>query len=151
MSRVSRKDTGPERTVASFLRKNKLHFRRNVKSLPGSPDIVLIEHSAAIFVHGCFWHGHKNCKFAKRPSSNKSYWDKKIDENITRDKKKSRELRNLGWRVFTVWQCQINNNLKAEKRLSHLSRQLIAQPPVKESRSVILLHKPQLDRKDTSQ
>jgi DNA mismatch endonuclease (patch repair protein) len=125
MSLVSRRDTGPEKVVFSFLRKSKLRIRKNVKTLPGSPDIVLPEFNTAIFVHGCFWHGHKSCKLAKRPSSNKSYWNKKIDENIERDKRKSRELRKLGWRVFTIWQCQINNKQRSEKKLSHLRKQLI--------------------------
>jgi DNA mismatch endonuclease, patch repair protein len=119
MSRVSRRNTSPEKTICSFLRKNKFHFRKNTKALPGSPDIVLTELNTVIFVHGCFWHGHKNCKYAKRPSSNTKYWNKKIDDNIERDKRKARELRRLGWKVLTVWQCQITKRKEQalEKRL----------------------------------
>ena len=124
MSRVSQQDTYPEKIITSFLRKNRLHFRKNVKTLAGSPDVVLPEFNTAIFVHGCFWHGHKSCKLAKRPSSNKSYWYNKIDENIERDKKKARELRKLGWKVLTVWQCQIKNKTKSERLLSSLSKRL---------------------------
>ena len=119
MSHVSRKNTPQERTVSTFFEKNKIHFRRNVRHLPGSPDIVLPDHRTVIFVHGCFWHGHKNCRLSRRPKSNKEYWYKKIDENIERDKKKSRELRKLGWKVFTVWQCQITS-AKSEKTLKRL-------------------------------
>ncbi|MCL4509676.1 MAG: DNA mismatch endonuclease Vsr [Bacteroidetes bacterium] len=119
MSRVSREDTPQERIVYSFLRANRIRFRRNLKRLPGSPDIVLPDHRTVIFVHGCFWHGHKNCRLARRPKTNKEYWYRKIDENIERDKKKSRELRKLGWRVFTVWQCQITS-AKSEKTLKRL-------------------------------
>lgn len=124
MSRVSGRNTSLEKVVFSFLRKNKYRFRKNVKSLPGSPDIVISKHQTVIFVHGCFWHGHNNCKFARRPSSNKSYWYKKIDGNIERDKRKAKELRMLGYRVITVWQCQISNKMKSEKRLSVLLKQL---------------------------
>jgi DNA mismatch endonuclease (patch repair protein) len=124
MSRVSRSNTSLEKTIFSFLRKNKLRLRKNVKTLPGSPDIVLPELQTAIFVHGCFWHGHKKCKLARRPSSNKSYWYKKIDENIERDKRKAKELRKLGYRVITVWQCQIKSKTKSERRLNSLLKQL---------------------------
>jgi len=124
MSRVSQRNTAPEKKVLSFLRENKFHFRKNVKTLPGSPDIVLPEVQTIIFIHGCFWHGHKKCKLAKRPSSNKIYWYKKIDENIERDKRKTKELRKLGWRVLTVWQCQIKSKAKSIRRLNSLTNQL---------------------------
>jgi DNA mismatch endonuclease, patch repair protein len=107
MSRVSQKHTKPEIIVRKFLFANGFRYRLNYKKLPGSPDIVLPKYRAAIFVHGCFWHGHKNCKLARRPSSNKKYWNKKLDENIERDKKKITQLRKLGWNVITVWQCRL--------------------------------------------
>ena len=124
MSRVSRKNTSPERIISSFLRKNKIHFKKNVKTLPGSPDIVIPKFQIAIFVNGCFWHGHKNCKYARRPSSNKKYWYNKIDENIARDKRKSYQLRKLGWKVLTIWQCQLKTEDKREKTFQRLSRRL---------------------------
>jgi len=126
MSRVSRENTSPEKTIFSFLRKNKFRFRKNVKTLPGSPDIVLTELNIVIFVHGCFWHGHKRCKLAKRPSSNTKYWNKKIDDNIERDKRKSRQLRKLGWKVLTVWQCQLKTEEKKERTFKSLLSHLIA-------------------------
>jgi DNA mismatch endonuclease (patch repair protein) len=124
MSCVSCRNTSPEKTIFSFLRKNQFHFRKNVKTLPGTPDIVLPKLQTIIFVHGCFWHGHKSCKLSRRPTSNRSYWNKKIDENIVRDKRKSRELRKLGWSVLTVWQCQIKSKTKSERRLNSLLKQL---------------------------
>ncbi|MBI3193734.1 MAG: DNA mismatch endonuclease Vsr [Ignavibacteriae bacterium] len=124
MSRVSRRNTSIEKIVFSFLRKNRLHYRSNVKALPGSPDVVLINRRVIIFVHGCFWHGHNNCKLAKIPSTNKNYWDNKINQNIERDKRKINELKILGWKIFIIWQCQINTVDKSIKRLNLLLRQL---------------------------
>jgi DNA mismatch endonuclease (patch repair protein) len=124
MSRVSRRNTSPEKIVTSFLLRNKIRFRKNVKALPGSPDIVIPVNNTIIFVHGCFWHGHRNCRLARRPTSNRSYWYKKIDENIQRDIAKARKLRRLGWRVLTIWQCQINSKQKSEKKLASLKKHL---------------------------
>jgi DNA mismatch endonuclease, patch repair protein len=119
MSRVRGKETKPEILVRKFLFTQGLRYRKNVKSLPGSPDIILPKYKTAIFVHGCFWHGHKNCRLSRRPSSNKNFWNKKLDTNILRDKKKALQLKKLGWRVFTVWQCQVE-----ERRLERLSRKI---------------------------
>ncbi|OGU80359.1 MAG: very short patch repair endonuclease [Ignavibacteria bacterium RBG_16_35_7] len=124
MSRVSQKHTEPEIIVRRFLFLNGFRYRINYKKLPGSPDIVLPKFKTVIFVHGCFWHGHKNCKLAKRPSTNTSYWYKKIDENIKRDKRKAKEINKLGWKILTIWQCQIQSKIKSEKRLSLLLKQL---------------------------
>ncbi len=113
MARVKNKDTKPEVTVRSIIHRLGFRFRKNRTDLPGRPDIVLPRYRKVIFVHGCFWHGHTNCKRATRPSSNKTFWGKKLDGNIVRDRKNIRMLRKQGWRVMTIWQCQI----KHEKRL----------------------------------
>ena len=115
MSRVSQKHTKPEIITRKFLFENGLRYRINYKSLPGTPDIVLPKFKTAIFVHGCFWHGHNNCKLSKRPSSNQNYWNKKLDENLSRDKKKIISLKKLGWNVIVLWQCRLN-----EKNLNRL-------------------------------
>lgn len=81
-------------------------FRLHVKDLPGKPDIVLPRHRKVIFVHGCFWHGHR-CKKGRRPASNRSFWNAKLDANLARDKRYIRALRRAGWSVLVVWQCQI--------------------------------------------
>jgi DNA mismatch endonuclease (patch repair protein) len=115
MSRVRATETKPEVKVRKFIFSKGFRYRKNSKSLPGKPDIVLPKFKTVIFVNGCFWHGHKNCNAASIPKSNKSYWKNKIDANIVRDKKKKTELRKAGWRVHVIWECQITN-----KRLENL-------------------------------
>src|ERR1051326_5539137 len=99
MSRIRGKDTGPERAVRSFLHRNGLRFRVNVRSLPGSPDIVLAKFATVIFVHGCFWHHHCNCKNAVFPKTRRHFWRAKINGTRKRDLKAKRLLRQLGWSV----------------------------------------------------
>lgn len=106
MSSVRQRGTSAERLVRSFLHAQGFRFRLNRRDLPGSPDIVLPRYRTVIFVNGCFWHQHRGCPKARRPSSNSDYWDRKLDENVRRDKKKAAELRKLGWRVITIWQCE---------------------------------------------
>ena len=106
MSRVKGRDTKPELLVRSIFHRMGFRFRLHRHDLPGSPDIVLPRHGKVIFVHGCFWHGHSGCPRSKRPSTNRDFWDKKIDGNIERDKLFQRELRSMGWKVLVVWQCQ---------------------------------------------
>ncbi|MFC2135318.1 very short patch repair endonuclease [Bacteroidota bacterium] len=108
MGRIKSKNTKPELIVRSFLHKNGLRFRLHDKNLPGKPDIVLKKFKSVIFVHGCFWHNHKNCKRANIPKSNKRYWIDKIGANVLRDKKNIKELRRLKWNVLIIWECQIN-------------------------------------------
>lgn len=106
MSKVNQKDTKPELIVRHFLFANGFRYRKNVKKLPGSPDIVLSKYKTVIFVNGCFWHGHE-CRAGRRPTSNKLYWDNKIESNIKRDDDKISQLEALGWRVLIIWQCEI--------------------------------------------
>ena len=114
MSRVKSKDTKPEKIVRSMIHRMGFRFRKNRRDLPGSPDIVFPKYRKVIFIHGCFWHGHKNCSKASRPSSNEEFWSDKLDTNIQRDRKKVRELKKQGWKVLIIWECQI----KDEKRLT---------------------------------
>lgn len=106
MAKVKTKNTAPEVKLRSLLHKNGFRFRLNRKDLPGKPDIVLPKYNAVIFVHGCFWHGH-DCKRGKRPQTNEKFWIKKIDANIERDKLDVIKLRELGWRSFVVWGCEL--------------------------------------------
>ncbi|MGD9713969.1 MAG: very short patch repair endonuclease [Thermomicrobiales bacterium] len=101
-------DTGPERIVRSHLHRAGLRFRLHPKELPGRPDIVLPRHDAVVFVHGCFWHRHPGCQFATTPSTNTEFWTRKFTANVERDARKRRELRSEGWRVFTIWECQMS-------------------------------------------
>ena len=107
MSRIKGKDTRPEKTVRSILHKNGFRFRLNRKDLPGKPDIVLPKYKSVIMVHGCFWHQHKNCKYATVPKSNTAFWISKLDGNVKRDKKNISALKRLGYRVIVMWECQI--------------------------------------------
>jgi len=120
MSSVKQRHTKPEMIVRSLLHQLGFRFRLHRKDLPGSPDIVLPKFRTAIFVHGCFWHQHKNCSKSRRPSSNQNYWNTKLDENISRDKRKEKELSKLGWRIATVWQCEIRDLETLTKKLKKL-------------------------------
>lgn len=121
MSRISGRDTKPEIIVRKLIHRLGLRFRLHVRALPGSPDIVLPRHKKIVFVHGCFWHGHENCKRSKRPSTNIGFWDKKIAENIERDKEITAKLKELGWNTLTIWQCET----KDQEKLSVLLREFL--------------------------
>lgn len=126
MSKIKKTDSKPERIVREYLFKKGLRFRKNVRTLPGCPDIVLKKYSAIVFVNGCFWHGHKNCKLNKPPKSNTNYWGPKIRGNSERDKKNKKLLRKLKWRVLTVWECQLINENR-DNILNHIFNRIIEQ------------------------
>jgi len=106
MSRVHSKDTKPELTVRSILHRIGYRFRLHNKALPGKPDIVLAKYHTVIFVHGCFWHQHKNCPDASIPKTNTSFWEHKLVQNVERDKRTQATLRQLGWKILVVWECE---------------------------------------------
>lgn len=117
MQQVGRENTRPELAVRSLLHRLGYRFRLHSKKLPGSPDIVLSRHRTIILVNGCFWHGHRGCRRATRPTSNVNFWNQRLDRNICRDKVIVRRLRRLGWSVIVVWECQTNDLKKLESRL----------------------------------
>lgn len=117
MSRISGKNTKPEILVRSLLHRMGYRFRIHKKNLPGKPDICLPKHKKIIFVHGCFWHGHKNCPRAKRPTTNVEFWNKKIDGTIERDKENIKGLKELGWQTLTIWTCEIKNQDALKNKL----------------------------------
>ena len=117
MSRVKGRDTKPELLVRSMVHRMGYRFRVHRKDLPGKPDLVLPKHRKVIFVHGCFWHGHRGCSRASRPATNTEFWQEKLDENARRDRRKKRELRKLGWKVLVVWQCELKDLDKLQARL----------------------------------
>lgn len=119
MSRIRGYDTSPERLVRTHLHRAGLRFRLNDRRLPGSPDLVLPKWNAVVFVHGCFWHRHLGCPKAYTPKSNASFWQAKFTANQVRDRQKTRELRQLGWRVFVVWECSLKSD-----RLNRLIKQI---------------------------
>ena len=110
MSRIRSKDSKPEVMVRKYLFSKGFRFRKNVKSLPGCPDIVLPKYKTVIFVHGCFWHKH-DCGRFRWPSSNIEYWHKKIEGNVIRDQENVRQLESLGWDVIVVWECELQRRV----------------------------------------
>jgi DNA mismatch endonuclease (patch repair protein) len=119
MSHISGKETKPEILVRKFLFANGFRFRKNVKELPGKPDIVLPKYKTIIFTHGCFWHGH-TCKRGVLPATNIEFWKTKIGGNIERDKRDVSELERQGWKVIVIWQCEIKNAELQNERLIKL-------------------------------
>lgn len=107
MSRIKGRNTKPERVVRSLLHRMGYRFRLHRTDLPGKPDIVLPKYKSVILVHGCFWHRHKDCKFAYTPKSRTDFWIKKLESNARRDQKIFAELSALGWKVITVWECDL--------------------------------------------
>jgi len=116
MSRVKGRNTTPERIVRSMIHRMGHRFRLHGKHLPGKPDIVFGPRKKVIFVHGCFWHGHR-CRKGRLPKSNRAFWKAKVVTNKARDSRHNRLLRARGWKVLVIWQCQLKNPLAAEERI----------------------------------
>ena len=119
MQQVKGKDTKPEKIVRSLLHRLGYRFRLHRKDLPGTPDIVFPSRRVALFVHGCFWHGH-GCRIGQLPKSRLDYWQPKIEGNRDRDRRKESALAAAGWRVDTVWQCELANREALRDRLVRL-------------------------------
>ena len=123
MSRIKGKDTGPERRVRSLLHRLGFRFSLRRRDLPGRPDIVLTRHETAIFVHGCFWHRHYNCRNSVLPKTRPEFWLAKLNGNVERDARNVLALKQLGWRVVTVWECEVEDEGRlAGKLLAKLTR-----------------------------
>ena len=120
MSRISGKNTRPEKSVRSILHRMGLRFRIHRKDLPGKPDIVLTKFRTVVFVHGCFWHQHKRCKYANIPKTRTDFWKEKFYENKKRDLYNVRKLKKDNWKVLTVWECELHEVHKLENRLKKL-------------------------------
>lgn len=119
MSQIKGKDTKPELLVRKFLFANGFRYRLHDKKLPGKPDIVLAKYKTVIFVNGCFWHGHENCKYFVVPKTRTEWWLTKIKGNITNDKKKQLTLQEMGWKVLHVWECELKS-VKVDKTLDKM-------------------------------
>ena len=113
MSHIRGTNSKPEEIVRKYLFAEGFRYRKNVKKLPGCPDIVLPKYKTVIFVNGCFWHKH-DCPRFVWPSSNQDYWRPKILRNIERDNQSRKELETLGWKVITVWECELKKNVLNE-------------------------------------
>ena len=125
MSRIRCKNTKPEEIVRKYLFSQGFRYRKNVKRLPGSPDIVLPKYRTVVFVNGCFWHKHEGCKYFVWPKNNAVFWKTKIESNVVRDRQKEAQLIALGWNVIVVWECQLKKGAK-ENTLSQLASQIRA-------------------------
>ena len=123
MSRIRSKDTKPEEIVRKYLFSIGFRFRKNDKRYPGHPDIVLPKYKTVIFVNGCFWHCHEGCKYYVVPKSNPEYWIPKLDRNRERDITNIELLRNDGWNVIIVWECELKKSVR-QKRLEKLTSEI---------------------------
>lgn len=117
MSQIHGKNTRPEQAVRSILHRMGFRFTLHREDLPGKPDIVLPRYNSIIMVHGCFWHRHKNCSLAYTPKSREEFWQSKFEANVLRDQKVQCKLEELGWKVITVWECELSNPEDLAQRL----------------------------------
>lgn len=124
MSRIRGKDTKPEMVVRKFLHAQGFRYRLHDKKLPGKPDIVLPRYKTVIFVHGCFWHGHANCKYFRIPSTRTEWWTNKINTNKANDAKAVKLLKKEGWKVIVIWEC----TLKKLNKPNFLARKILYKP-----------------------
>jgi DNA mismatch endonuclease (patch repair protein) len=121
MGRIRGQDTQGELTVRRYLHRAGLRFRVNDRRLPGSPDLALPKYRAAVFVHGCFWHRHPDCRFATTPSTRVDFWQSKFAANVERDRRARAALEALGWRPIVIWECE----LESADRLDHLFWEIV--------------------------
>jgi DNA mismatch endonuclease (patch repair protein) len=110
MSRINATETEPEQLTRSLLHKAGYRFRKNVSDLPGTPDVVLPKYDTVIFVHGCYWHRHDCRKGRSIPTKNRGSWVEKFERNVERDAENEGKLKDLGWQVLTVWECELKDD-----------------------------------------
>jgi DNA mismatch endonuclease, patch repair protein len=118
MSKIKSRDTAPELAVRRIAHRLGFRFRLHAKNLPGRPDLIFPKHRLALFVHGCFWHRHRGCRFAYRPKTRVRFWDTKFRSNVARDGKNVNQLEIMGWRVLIVWECEAEHELRLLKLLA---------------------------------
>ena len=125
MSQIKSENTKPEMLVRRFLHANGFRYKLHDKTLPGKPDIVLPKYKTVIFIHGCFWHGHKDCKYFVVPKTRTEWWLNKINSNIANDAKALLALKKYGWKLITLWECELKAQ-SVEKTLKHLLSKLLS-------------------------
>ena len=123
MSQIKGKDTKPEELVRKYLFSKGFRYRKNDKKLPGRPDIVLPKYKTVIFVNGCFWHKHEGCKYFVWPKNNADFWKQKIIGNVRRDEKNYQRLLQMGWKIITVWECELKPD-KQDDSLAKIAGQI---------------------------
>ncbi len=124
MAAVTNKSTKPEVLFRKALFNKGYRYKINDKYLPGSPDIVLPKYNTVIFIHGCFWHGHSKCKKAIKPKSNIEFWQSKIKKNKERDRLVESKLKNIGWKIIIVWECELRNKENFSKTILDIESKL---------------------------
>lgn len=122
MSRIHAKGTKPEETVRKYLFSKGFRYRKNGPRLPGKPDIVLPKYKTVVFVNGCFWHRHEGCKYFVWPKNNAEFWRKKIMSNVERDNRNYSELKEKGWSVVVIWECELKD--RRSETLSSVAKSL---------------------------
>lgn len=132
MAGIKSKDTKPELTVRRYLHARGFRYKLHARGLPGSPDLVLPKYRVVVFVHGCFWHRHSNCRYTTNPQTNIERWTKKFESNVLRDKRTLDSIARLGWTAIIVWECEVRQN--ADSRLATLAEEIgraATAPPVR--------------------
>ena len=124
MSQIKGRNTKPEMLVRKFLHAQGFRYKLHDKTLPGKPDIVLPKYKTVIFIHGCFWHGHKDCKYYIVPKTRTEWWLQKINGNIANDDKALKALKKDGWKIITIWECDLKP-AKVEKTLKAISKKML--------------------------
>lgn len=131
MSKIKSANTKPEIFVRKILWKNGFRYRLNYKNAPGKPDVFISKYKTAVFINGCFWHNHDGCKYAVMPKSNRNFWEKKMRNNVKRDKQVIKDLKKLGYKVLVFWECEIfdkrsdgSNNHFIEDKISRIKRMI---------------------------
>lgn len=129
MAAVKGKNTKPEMMVRKYLFSKGLRYRVNNRKLPGSPDIVLKKYKTAVFIDGCFWHGHEGCRYYRMPKSNVDFWERKISHNKARDISNNAVLGIMGWKVIRVWECDVKTKESREQTLLDLYHKITGGSP----------------------
>lgn len=127
MAKIRSKNTKPEVILRKYLHQHGHRFRIHKKDLPGKPDIVLSKYKAAVFVHGCFWHYHTDCREGRIPNTNSKFWQDKLSKNVSRDLSHQQKLAEAGWRVIVIWECDLEAALK-NNEMDILMRKIVGSP-----------------------
>lgn len=127
MAGIKGKNTLPERVLRQAMHKRGLRFRLHVKELPGQPDLLFPRYKAAVFVHGCFWHRHRNCRYATTPATRTEFWQTKFASNVARDGVSTTALINNGWRVAIVWECSLRGSVDIQQTADELAKWLVSE------------------------
>lgn len=140
MSKIRSKNTKPEITLRKALFAKGYRYRINYKKLPGKPDIVLRKYRTVIFINGCFWHGHDNCNISHIPKTNSAFWKDKIERNKERDSINNSKIKDLGWNIIVVWECELTNKANLKKTLKEVDEKLKVNAPFQQKDMMVTIY-----------